>query len=255
MGNLLVHGGTRLSGEVVRNLVESGIDPVVTVTRSSARDLYPQALSDRIRVGRLTPESLRELIEEEFVDAVLDVTHPFADRISLHAINAAEDNDLPYLYLDRESVLPDDHPLLAVASDWSDATRKISGDEQVLLTIGIKRLPFFTANLDPEQLVVRVLPDEGSVSAAKDTGVNRKNIIAMWPPDSAELEAQMLLDFDVDTLVTKDSGPSGNLPEKWEACRGTDTELVVVERPDVDYPDRTTSLDQAVNWGRNHVEA
>ncbi|MFB6344738.1 MAG: precorrin-6A reductase [bacterium] len=255
MGKLLVHGGTNLSREVVRKLLEAGVEPTVTVTRSSARDLYPDRINDRIQVGRLTPESLREILEEESIDAVLDATHPFADRISLHAINATEESDIPYLYLDRESVLPEKHELLTVVDDWNDAVRELKDHGRTLLTIGIKRLPYFTANLPSKQLVVRVLPDEGSLSAAKDTGVKRKNIIAMWPPDTVGLERQLLLDYDIETLVTKDSGPSGNLPEKWEACCDTSTEMLVLERPDVDYPSRTTSLEQAVEWGADHARS
>lgn len=253
MGNLLVHGGTHLSGEVVRDLLDAGVEPIVTVTRKSARDLYPEAMNGRIRVGRLTPSALRTLIEEESVSAILDVTHPFADRISLEAINAADERDLPYLYLDRDPVLPEEHELLTVASGWLDAAQSIGGSGNVLLTIGIKRLEFFTANLDRDRLVVRVLPDESSLSVAKQAGVERKNIIAMWPPDTADLEAGLLRDFNIETLVTKDSGPSGNLPEKWEACRETGTELVAVERPEVDHPNRTLKIDRAVEWGIEHA--
>jgi precorrin-6A/cobalt-precorrin-6A reductase len=77
----------------------------------------------------------------------------------------------------------------------------------------------------------------------------------MWPPETKELERQLLVEYEADVLVTKDSGPSGNLPEKWDACRATDTEMVVVRRPRVDYPDRVLDPNEAVKWSRNRVEA
>ncbi len=253
MGNLLVHGGTRLSGKVVGALVDAGINPHVTVTRESAKGLYPGGLVERVRVGRLTPRSLHALVDHESVSAILDVTHPFADRISRTAIDVSDERGLPYLYLDRESVLPDEHPLLELASDWLEASQQIKDSGTILLTIGVKRLEFFTKRLNPNRLVARVLPDKRSVGEAKRSGIPRRNIVAMWPPDTAGMEQQLLEEHNAGSLNTQKSGPPGNLPEKWEACRRTGTRMIAVERPDVEYPRRTLNADDAVEWGRKHA--
>lgn len=248
-----MHGGTRLSGRVVRKLADRGIDPLVTVTRSSARHLYPDQLNGKVRVGPLTSSELQDVVEEESVSAILDVTHPFANRISENAITVTNRKDLPYLFLDRESILPDEHPLLTVASSWVDATDSLDGKGNVLLTIGTKHLEVFASEVEVDRLVVRVLPDPESLRQAQEIGIDRKNILAMWPPETAAFEEQLIRDYKIDTVVTKDSGPSGNLPEKWKACRETGTSLVVVDRPEVGYPEVTVDPDRAVEWGVNHA--
>lgn len=251
--SILVHGGTRRSAKLVRRLLDRGIDPYITVTRESARDLYPDQLDEKITVNRLDNDDLIQLIQDRNPAAILDATHPFADKISRLAMSVARERDLPYLFLDRTRVLPQDHGLIDRCSDWKEASKCIEKNHRVLLTVGIKRIGKFTDRIDPGRLIVRVLPQRESLESLDKFEVPRSNRLAIWPPVSPELEATIIDDYEIGVVVTKESGSPAGTDNKWEACKRTDTPLIVVERPEVDYSATTNDIQEAVEWGQKRA--
>lgn len=254
MSELLVLGGTRPSASLVDELVGRGITPYVSVVRESARRLYPNRLSDRLQVGSLDRTKLSDFIHETTVDAILDATHPYADRISKNAISVSQSLELDYLYLNRPSNLPTEHEQLVRVSEWDDAVEVTRNYETVFLTVGIKHLDMFRNGTTCDRYLIRVLPREASMEAARDAGFTHDDCIVDWPPESVDAEREIIEEHDVNLLLTKESGPPGGVPQKWSAVRESGIEMCVVERPDVRYPGSTTDLSEAVKWCTNRAK-
>lgn len=251
--DVVVLGGTSRSGDLVEQLLDAGFNILVTVTRKSARKLYPDSDQLTIRVGRLDDQTLSQLLTEYTPFALIDATHPFADEISRRAIRVARENDQPYLFLDRPNVLPENHPNLVRTTNWPEA-REVTGNyDRVLLTIGVKHLKPFVEGFDGERLLARLLPRPDSLEAARAAGLEPRDTLAIWPPLSATFEACLLEEYDVDAIVSKQSGPDGGLNAKWEAAKRTDRDLVLIEAPGVDYPRTVTDPAAAVDWVRDHA--
>ncbi|MGR3319869.1 MAG: precorrin-6A/cobalt-precorrin-6A reductase [Candidatus Anammoxibacter sp.] len=67
-------------------------------------------------------------------------------------------------------------------------------------------------------------------------GIHASNIIALQGPFSFELNKALYERFKVDTIVTKDSGKQGGVIEKIDAAVKSEINVVLIKRPEIDYP-------------------
>jgi len=246
--SVFVLGGTARSGEVVRRLLQSGHEVDVSVVRASSRRLYPDLEAHRLHVGARNRDQLGALVKRLAPGRIVDVTHPFAASISRHAVAVARAQNLPYGYLRRPSGLPEAAEGLHRVDGWEAAARFCAGHGSVLLTIGVNHLDRFVEQCSVSSLHVRVMPRSDSLRAARRLGIPPPRIVAVWPPVSEQVNRALLADLDVDLLVTKDSGPDGGVPQKWEAARGEGVPLLVVNRPSVKYPRSFESVGDLLGW-------
>lgn len=250
---ILVLGGTARSGEVVRQLLDEGHTVHVTVTRDSARRLYPELDVSRIHVGARDRASLRALVERLDPRRIVDVTHPFADTISRHAIAVSRRLSRPYAYLRRPSGVPESADGLHRVETWREAVRTASRFGTVLLTIGINHLESFVDRLASGDLYARVIPRPDSVAAAREAGVAPDRVIGVWPPVPEDLNRALIREYGIDLVVSKASGPDGGVPQKWRAVRAEGAALLVVNRPSVAYDRAFDSTEALLDWVRSPV--
>ena len=104
----------------------------------------------------------------------------------------------------------------------------------VFLTTGANNLEPYAreAKQAGVQLVVRVLPEEASISACRDAGIPETHVIAARGPFSVVENIEAIEKYNIGVVVIKDSGRSGGTPEKLEAAQIKGCRIVVVLRPD-----------------------
>ena len=160
---------------------------------------------------------------------VIDATHPYAVEVTKNIRSAAEAAGLPYLRLLRQS---DGEDLCHKADTMAAAAEmllQLPGN--VLLTTGSKELNYFALPGLVERCFPRVLPMTDSLERCLSLGFPPKNIICMQGPFSREMNVATLHQFDIKTLVTKNTGSYGGFREKADAAREAGCALLVVERP------------------------
>ncbi len=59
---------------------------------------------------------------------------------------------------------------------------------------------------------------------------------------SQKFNAALLQELKIKYLVTKESGAAGGYPEKVKAARSVGVEVLVLERPQIDYPELVYSI-------------
>lgn len=228
-GRLLVFGGTSEGTELARQLPALGWQVTVCVATDYGAELL-QGCAVEVRTGRLDEAAMTALMREGF-SAVIDATHPYAVEVTRSVRSAAKRAGLPCIRLLREDTSCEDTLLtVPTAQAAAELLRKRSGN--ILLTTGSKDLAVYTTLPDyRERIWVRILASEASLHLALGLGYPARHIIAMHGPFSAELNAALLRQFDIRTMVTKRSGISGGFAEKVQAARETGTELIVIDRP------------------------
>jgi precorrin-6A/cobalt-precorrin-6A reductase len=228
-------GGTSDARDLAAELRRAGHDVLVsTASDYGARLAGPTGAG--VRAGRLDEEELERLVTGS--DAVVDATHPFAERISAAAAAACVRVGRPYLRLERPA---GDLPAGAVrAVDAAEAARlaaELARDRGgvVLLTVGSKTVDVYAAAAREAgvRLVARVLPVPESLAACSAAGLEPGDVIAMQGPASAGLDAALLRHLGAAVLVTKDSGAAGGLDEKLRAVELAGAAAVVVDRPQI----------------------
>ncbi|HZC36673.1 MAG TPA: precorrin-6A/cobalt-precorrin-6A reductase, partial [Chthoniobacterales bacterium] len=82
---------------------------------------------------------------------------------------------------------------------------------------------------------LRITPDLDSLERALKLGVPRSNICAMQGPFSTEVNVALWSSWNVDCVVTKESGEAGGFQSKVEAARTLGIPLIVVKQPKLSY--------------------
>lgn len=234
MKKLLIFGGTSEEHTLLMALAPYPLEITLCVAST-----YGQLVLNNhnpnlsVHVGRLTASEMKDLIIHEGFFCVIDATHPYATEVTRNIKAAATETGIKYLRLSRKkSTLT---TALIVSTMQEAAALLNTSQGNVLLTTGSKELSTFTGVSDYQnRLYPRVLPTIESIKACLDHGFQAKNIIAMHGPFTKELNIALMRQFGIQTLVTKDGGAFGGLPEKLEAATELAAKIIVVARPSDD---------------------
>ena len=225
----LVFGGTTEGRELAEWLARSGWRVTLCVATEYGAALAPHMEGVEISARRLDQGEMEALMASRPFACVADATHPYAVEVTEHIRAAAEARGLPYRRLLR-------------ASDGEDGCQKAENMEgaarmllelpgNVLLTTGSKELAPFAVPGVRERCFPRVLPTVESLERCLELGFPPAHIICMQGPFSEALNAALIRQFDIKTMVTKDSGGYGGFRAKADAAAGAGCALLVVERP------------------------
>lgn len=242
---ILILGGTAEARELATALDAAG----VPVTSSLAgRVKRPRLPAGEVRIGGFGgPEALAHWLQEHGVAAVVDATHPFAERISASAAAACPRACVPLLRLQRPgwSERPGDRWLWVDDLDAAAAAIPSLG-ERVLLTTGRQGLPAF-AGIDAWFLVRCVEEPDPPLP-------RRHQLLLDRGPYSVEGELALLDEHRIDLLITKDSG--GTLTEaKLDAARRRGLPVIVVRRPPRLGVASVSTVAAALAWARQRAHA
>jgi len=228
MKKVLLFGGTAEGRQLACWLQDRQLPFTVCVATEYGGALLPEGLP--ARVGRLDREEIQALITQEHYGIVVDATHPYAAEVSRNIRGASEAAGVPCLRVLRQS--QEEGVPCRRAGNMAEAAELLESlPGNVLLTTGSKELHYFAKPGLVERCCPRVLPMEDSLHRCLTLGFPPAHIICMQGPFSKELNVAMLRQFDVRTMVTKDTGGYGGFREKAGAAREAGCELLVVERP------------------------
>jgi precorrin-6A/cobalt-precorrin-6A reductase len=229
---ILLLGGTSESVFLGSRLAEQGYPILVSTATDIPLDIKEHPLITR-RQGELREEDFMDLVRSQGIRAIVDATHPYAQKISVLAQKAAEAAAIPYFLWERPTVVPRDENFLFAKDHEEGAWLAFSFSEPVLLTTGSRNLEPYVRRSRQIQipLWVRVLPQTNSLEACRLAGIQKDRILTGRGPFSFEENRGVIKKYSIGVLVTKDSGFSGGVLEKLEAARQEHCQVVVIERP------------------------
>lgn len=194
--------------------------------------------------GRQGVEARRQALVRGHARALLDATHPYANIISEQLIGLSRELGIPYLRYERPSVLaPECHELCE--SMAQAAERAITIGQRIFLATGSKDLATFlqAPSANEREWFVRVTAEPDFIQRAIDLGVSRSHLCAMQGPFSQAFNTALWRDWQIDCVVTKDSGDAGGYRAKAAAAQALDIPLLVIRRPKLAYPLVTSTFD------------
>jgi precorrin-6A/cobalt-precorrin-6A reductase len=237
---VLLLGGT---GEA-RRLAEAlaGRRGLRVVTSLAGRVADPALPAGDTRIGGFGgPAGLAAWLRDERVTAVVDATHPFADRITASAVTASAEAGVPLLVLRRPgwTAGPGDDwrrvPSLPAAAEAVAALA-----ERVFLTTGRQGASAF-AHLHRQWFLLRCVdPPEPPLPP-------RLEVIRDRGPFTEAGELDLMRRHAVEVLVTKDSG-GPMTAAKLVAARRLGLPVVMVDLPPEPSADRVDTVDAALAW-------
>ncbi|MEG3932521.1 cobalt-precorrin-6A reductase [Microcoleus sp. T3_B1] len=176
------------------------------------------------------------------IDFLIDATHPFAARISANAAVAAAECNVPYLMLVRPAWERVEGDRWIEVAGHSEAARALLGlSQRVFLTIGRQELAAF-AGLDAIWFLMRAIDPP-----ALNSPIPNGKLLLARGPFSLEDERQLLLEYQIDTIVSKNSG-GGATYAKIVAARELGIPVVMVQRPPIADVEQVADVEGAIAW-------
>jgi precorrin-6A/cobalt-precorrin-6A reductase len=241
MKRLLILGGTGDAIELARQATTiPGLDVISSL---AGRTSTPKSLVGAVRVGGFGGEAgLVEYLQAAQVDLLIDATHPFAAKISGNAAGAATKLGIPWLMLIRSGWdrLPQD--------DWIEVERIEvavtaipARAERIFLSIGRQQLALFASLTDRWCLMRSIDPPDSSILLPPG------ELLLDRGPFSLEQELKLLQDYQIQAIVSKNSGGDATYA-KIIAARELGLPVIMVQRPVVPEGEVVADVAGAIEW-------
>jgi len=232
---LLVLGGTGDAKQIAKRLMAIVNLEVIYSIAGLVR--LPNLTCTVISGGFTQHGGLSHYLKAHQIDAILDATHPFALRMSEQAVQSAAELNIPYYSLLRESWQAQDN------DQWLLADTEESLFNQLALAInqGCKNI-FYTNGQISRQLAIELDamaelnevfgPARYIIRSAKETELPLYShwIQAIGPYDLNN-ELSLFKEFEIDLLVTKNSGGDATR-SKLDAARKLNIPVLMLQRPE-----------------------
>jgi precorrin-6A/cobalt-precorrin-6A reductase len=241
MKRLLILGGTGDALALARQAIDlPGLEVITTL---AGRTQAPKAVAGNVRIGGFGGEAgLVEYLQTAQIDLLIDATHPFAAQMSWHGAGAAQKLGIPWLMLVRPAWdrLPQDR-WIEVDRIAAAVTAIPTSAKRIFLTIGRQQLAPF-ASLTDRWCLMRSIdpPDSGMLLPPGELLCDRG-------PFSLDQELNLLQDYQIDAIVSKNSGGDATYA-KIIAARELGLPVVMVQRPIVPQGDIVADVSGAIEW-------
>jgi precorrin-6A/cobalt-precorrin-6A reductase len=240
MTRVLILGGTGDARRLAALAISAGFDVTSSFAGRTSAPTLPVGAS---RIGGFGGvDGLVAYLREQRIDLLVDATHPFADRISANAADAARQTGVARVLLDRPGWTEVAGDRWLCVPDIQEAARTLVGlAERVFLTIGRQELEAFPS-LREHWFLYRMIerPDDG---VRRPPGL----LLLGRGPFTEDAERQLMLEHRIEAVVTRNSGGDETYP-KIAAARSLGLPVVMIERPIVPPSDVVRTPAEAVAW-------
>lgn len=241
--NVLILAGTAEARELAAFL--AGHPDWRTVSSLAGRTASPKLPVGEVRTGGFGGAApLARFLGEERIAAVIDASHPFAERISRNAVAAAQTAGVPLLRLNRPAWEHQEGDRWHEIGDWPEALPLLEGcAARAFLAIGHQELRAFRALEDAWFLVRTVDPVTVPLPLQHFEAITGRG------PFALKAEAELLRQHAITHVVCKNSG-GASAYGKIEAARELGLPVIIKRRP---VPLRTpavVNVDDAAAWLR-----
>lgn len=223
---ILLFGGTTEGRKIAEYLCGKRCEVTICVATDYGATLVPESWNISTVTGRMDRAEMTELMRSQTFDCVIDATHPYALEVTDNILSSARALDRTLYRVVRECGDRGNWIVVENAAEAAKALPDLPGN--ILLTTGSKDLDAFAGLA--ERCFPRVLPSMESLSRCLELGYPRENIICMQGPFSRELNIAIIRQFEIKTVVSKQTGAAGGFSEKAEAAEEAGCRFIVIGR-------------------------
>lgn len=238
MPRILLLGGTSEASALARLLADAGADAVFSY---AGRTAAPAAQPLPMRIGGFGGvQGLAHYLRRTGVTHLIDATHPFAARIGLNALHAAQQTGTPLLVLQRPEWQPRPDDRWTRVADIPAAVAALpQAGARVFLAIGKQNLTGFAARAN-HYLLRLVDPPEAPPLPDCSVEIARG-------PFTVEGDMALMHTHRISHVVAKNSGGRG-AEAKLAAARALGLPVVMIDRPALPLRETVPHPQEALDW-------
>ena len=221
---ILIFGGTTEGRRAVSVVQEAG----KRYFYSTLTPLQEIVCDNGVRlVGNMDEDDMRQFCTDNDVGLIIDAAHPFASTLHSTIGIVSQSLDIPVIRFER--IFPKRSEEIVWCRDYSDAVQKMEAAsvKRLLALTGVKtisRLKEFWKNHD---CFFRILDRTDSIQMAIDEGFDQEKLV-YYEEDNLPY---LLSRIGPDTIITKESGISGQFEEKVKSANALGIKIFAVMRP------------------------
>lgn len=239
---LLLLAGTGDAKRIAWELTSIG-RPAVASLAGVTRD--PEPLPLPTRVGGFGGDAgFAAYLTEAGISAVLDVTHPFADKISARTAQMCQARGIPYLQYMRPGWLPEPGDNWTEIAREEDAASHIPMGAVVFLGTGRQTLERF-ANLEGRRVICRQI-DPPTAPFPFEGG----EFLIGRPPFPVKREKELFAALGIEWIVVKNAGGAQSRT-KLVAARDLGIPVLMLQRPVAPQAHQVSTVSEAMDWVRS----
>ena len=229
--------GTGEGHVFAKSLLKEGWKITVSVVSDRASIPYEKLNVEKILIGALiAEEQIRGLIlnsrrDENGFHCVIDLTHPFAVKITRSISKICNELDQPFIRYERAT---DNISNAFLIEKFSDLENYDLRNKSILLALGARHLQeAFTVVRDlGANVYARVLANPESIRKTLSSSIQKTNFAALNPSVSSngEIEKALLRKWNIAGVICRQSG--GENETLWhQICLSMRINLWLLERP------------------------
>lgn len=179
-------------------------------------------------VKRMSLSEMICFIKQNKIDLIIDLSHPYAEEVTINAKQAARECNIKYLRYERSRSDLKGCRVFASYDECNSYIQNLNGI--FLFTTGSKHIGLFEKNKQDRKYIYRILPSKLSIDECLKNGVDMDRIIAIKGPFSKEFNKAILKEYNIDYIVLKNSGKEGGVEEKIMAAKELNVVPLVIDR-------------------------
>ena len=249
MNEVLIFGGTTEGRLLAKGFSENGVPCIYLAATGYGAGLVENSPLVEVRVGRLSSDEIKALVEEKSPKAIVDATHPYALEVKKSIREAIIDKaDIALFRVVRSAVLSSEEGNVRYFENEEECVKALlKTDGNIFLTTGTKTLPLFSKDESlRKRLFVRIIPNIESLKICEECAIAGDRIIAAQGPFSKEENIIMLKSTRASVLVMKESGREGGEEERLAAAFDAKAKCFVIKRPSQDQGDEIDTVFESV---------
>lgn len=238
MYRILILGGTTESFALANKLAAQNFEIISSL---AGRTKNPKLPKGQTRIGGFGGViGLKNYLTEQKINYVIDATHPFAKNITKNAISATKDLAVPFLRLERKVWQPQVGDQWTFVNSEAEAATLLKPKSKCLLALGKQHILPFAYRSDVH-FIARML--EAAESAKTFQSIEQ--VIAK--PSNTQDELRFLQDYQIDTIVCRNSGGSQSY-QKLIAARHLALAVIMIQRAALPEISTVETVDEAESY-------
>ncbi len=253
--NILILGGSSEAFNLAEKLENhASYHPISSL---AGRTSVPRKPAGTYRTGGFGGvDGLAYYIKQETISAIIDATHPFAQKITTNASSAANQTNCPIIHISRPPWQKEKGDNWIEVDTMQEAAEKITPSHSpCFLTIGRLELSAFLNRTDIEFLCRAIEPPKSTDPIKQNIRIPKNE--DQWPenfrfiyakgPYDYENEISLIKQQNIQSIVTKNSG-GDKAKAKLDVARDLDIPVVMIKRPSPLKGMTVETTNEALTW-------
>ena len=247
---IIVFSGTSDSVEIIKLLLENKYSIIACVATDEGEKMLSTINNIIIKNSRLDENNMINFFKDKKIFSVVDASHPYAENVSKIAMNVCKLFNINYIRYERPSEFSinyyDKSILVESYKEAVDYINNMKGN--VLITTGVNYINEYKRIFDFDKRVfVRILNNMNSFNRVKSIGLGNNNIISGDGRYTLQDNIDIIKKYNINILITKDTGKAGGFIEKMEACNFMNIFIIIIRRPILLYRNKTENIYDILN--------